>query len=61
MRLARRAYWILPWVISLVESDADDLFKDPEVLKRFKELRSIGAKEGEHILFTLDSLLKISS
>ncbi len=42
----------------LGESDAHDLFKDPEMLKRFKELRSIGAKECEHILFTLDSMLK---
>jgi hypothetical protein len=29
----------------LGESDDHDLFKDPEMLKRFKELKSIGAKE----------------
>jgi hypothetical protein len=28
------------------------------MLKRFKDLRSIGAKEREHILFALDSMLK---
>src|SRR3989337_3900494 len=42
----------------LGENDDQDLFKDPEMLKRFKELRSIGAKEREHILFALDSMLK---
>jgi Predicted transcription factor, homolog of eukaryotic MBF1 len=42
----------------LGETDDYDLFKDPEMLKRFKELRSIGTKEREHILFALDSMLK---
>ena len=42
----------------LGESEDHDLFKDPEMLKRFKELKSIGAKEREHILFALDSMLK---
>jgi hypothetical protein len=42
----------------LGESEDHDLFKDPEMLKRFKELRSIGAKKREHILFALDSMLK---
>jgi transcriptional regulator with XRE-family HTH domain len=42
----------------LGENEDHDLFKDPEMLKRFKELRSIGAKEREHILFALDSMLK---
>jgi hypothetical protein len=42
----------------LGENDAHDLFKDPEMLKRFTELRSIGAKEREHILIALDSILK---
>jgi len=35
-----------------------DLLKDPEMLKRFKELHNIGAKELEHILFAIDSMLK---
>jgi transcriptional regulator with XRE-family HTH domain len=42
----------------LGETDDYDLFKDPELLKRFEELRSIGTKEREHILFALDSMLK---
>jgi transcriptional regulator with XRE-family HTH domain len=42
----------------LGENEDHDLFKDPEMLKRFKELRSIDAKEREHILFALDSMLK---
>jgi hypothetical protein len=37
---------------------AHDLFKGPDMLKRFKELRSIGAKEREQILFALDSMSK---
>lgn len=42
----------------LGENDDQDLFKDPEMLKRLKELRSIGAKEREHNLFALDPMLK---
>ena len=42
----------------LGESEDHDLFKDPEMLKRFKDLKNIGAKEREHILFALDSKLK---
>jgi len=42
----------------LGESDDHDLFKAPEMLKRFKDLKNIGAKEREHILFALDSMLK---
>jgi transcriptional regulator with XRE-family HTH domain len=42
----------------LGESDDHDLFKDPEMLKRFKDLKNIGAKEREHILFAIDSMLK---
>lgn len=42
----------------LGESEDHDLFKDPEMLKRFKDLKHIGAKEREHILFAIDSMLK---
>jgi transcriptional regulator with XRE-family HTH domain len=42
----------------LLGESEHDLFKDPEMLKRFKEIKSIGAKEREHILFALDSMLK---
>jgi transcriptional regulator with XRE-family HTH domain len=42
----------------LGESEDHDLFKDPEMLKRFKDLKNIGAKEREHILFAIDSMLK---
>ncbi len=42
----------------LGENEDHDLFKDPEMLKRFKDLKNIGAKDREHILFALDSMLK---
>jgi hypothetical protein len=42
----------------LSERDDYDLFKDAEMLERFKEHRSIGTKESKDILFALDSMLK---
>lgn len=42
----------------LGETEDDELFKDPEMLKRFKAIRDISDKEREHILFALDAMIK---
>ena len=42
----------------LGEAGTDELFKDPEMLKRFKDILSFPRQKQEHILFALDSLSK---
>ena len=42
----------------LGETEDDELFRDPEMLKRFKAIKDIGEKEREHILFALDAMIK---
>ena len=42
----------------LGETEDDQLFKDPTMLKRFKELNKLPEDDKEHILYTLDSLLQ---
>ncbi|MBC6427316.1 MAG: helix-turn-helix transcriptional regulator [Ekhidna sp.] len=42
----------------LGESEQADLFKDPEMLKRFKDILSFPKQKQEHILFALDSMIK---
>lgn len=42
----------------LGEDEEADLFKDPEMLKRFKDIKNIAPKEREHILYALDAMIK---
>lgn len=42
----------------LGETDQADLFKDPEMLKRFKDILSFSDDKKEHILFAIDSMIK---
>ncbi len=42
----------------LGETEDADLFKDPAMLKRFRDISHIAAKEREHILFALDSMIQ---
>ena len=42
----------------LGEAGTDELFKDPEMLKRFKDILSFPRQKQEHILFALDSMIK---
>lgn len=42
----------------LGESEQADLFKDPEMFKRFKDILSFPKQKQEHILFALDSMIK---
>lgn len=42
----------------LGEADSDELFKDPAMLQRLKEINNLPDKDKEHILYTLDGLLQ---
>ena len=42
----------------LGETDQENLFKDPDMLKRFNEIESMEAEDRNHILYTLDALIK---
>lgn len=40
------------------EAETNNLFKDPEMLKRLKDITSFSAEQKEHILFALDAMIK---
>ncbi len=42
----------------LGENDQADTFKDPEMLKRFKDILSFPEEKKQHILFAIDSMIK---
>ena len=42
----------------LGETEQSDLFKDPEMLKRFQDIRNFDQTDREHILFALDAMIK---
>ena len=42
----------------LGETEDDALFKNPEMLKRLKELNNLPESDKDHILYTLDGLLQ---
>lgn len=42
----------------LGETEDAELFKDPGMLKRFKELNHLAAKDKDYILYTIDNLLQ---
>lgn len=42
----------------LGESEQSDLFKDPEMLKRFEDIKKIAPDDQEHILFAIDAMIK---
>lgn len=41
----------------LGETENDSIFKDPEMLNRFNEIKAFEPNEKEHILFTLDAMI----
>jgi hypothetical protein len=42
----------------LGENDQADTFKNPEMLKRFKDILSFPKDKREHILYAIDSMIK---
>ena len=42
----------------LGETDNADLMKDPDMVERFRDIVSLKLKEREHVLFTLDAMIK---
>lgn len=42
----------------LGEADSDELFKDPAMLKRLKEINELPEKDRECILYNLDAVLR---
>jgi len=42
----------------LGETEQADLFKDPEMLNRFKDILSFSEDKQQHILFAIDSMIK---
>jgi len=42
----------------LGENDNPELFKDPEMLKRFQDISEFKDDDKEYILYTLDNLIK---
>jgi len=42
----------------LGETENADLFKDPGMLQRFKDISKLDAKSKEHVLFAIDSMIK---
>jgi hypothetical protein len=40
------------------ENENTDLFKNPDLLKRFKDILSFSKEKQEHILFAIDSMIK---
>ncbi len=41
----------------LGETDESNLFKDPDMLRRFNDIKSFAENEKEQILFTLDAMI----
>jgi len=42
----------------LGENDNADLLKDPDMVKRFKEIIELKSKDKEHVIFTLDAMIR---
>lgn len=42
----------------LGENDDADLFKDPSMLQRFKDISKLDSKSKEHVLFAIDSMIR---
>ena len=42
----------------LGENDQADTFKNPDMLRRFKDILSFPKEKQEHILFAIDSMIK---
>ncbi len=42
----------------LGETEEDDLLKDPQMIRRLKELRNFTEAEKEQVLFTLDAVIR---
>ena len=42
----------------LRENENADMFKNPEMLRRFKDILSFPKDKQEHILFAIDSMIK---
>ena len=42
----------------LGENEQADLFKNPEMLKRFKDILSFSKEKQEHIFFAVDAMIK---
>ena len=42
----------------LGESEDSELFKNPEMLKRFKDISEFSEQDKEYIIYTLDALIK---
>ncbi len=40
------------------ENENADMFKNPDMLRRFKDILSFSKEKQEHILFALDSMIK---
>jgi predicted RND superfamily exporter protein len=40
------------------ESEDAELFKNPEMLKRFKDISEFSEQDKEYIIYTLDALIK---
>ena len=40
------------------EAESDELFKDPDMLRRLKEINALPPKEREYILYNLDAVLR---
>ena len=44
----------------LGESENADIFENPEMLKRFKDILSFPEDKQEHIFFALDAMIKVT-
>lgn len=42
----------------LGEAENDELFKDPEMLRRLKDINDLSEEDKNHILFNLDAVLR---
>lgn len=42
----------------LGETDSDELFKDPDMLRRLKEINALPSKDKDCILYNLDAVLR---
>jgi transcriptional regulator with XRE-family HTH domain len=42
----------------LGETDEADLLKDPDMVRRFKDIISLKPKDKEHVLFALDAMIR---
>jgi transcriptional regulator with XRE-family HTH domain len=42
----------------LGETENDEMFKDPNMLKRFKDINALPEEDKKHILYNLDAVLR---